>query len=45
MFSKGLYEKWLMEEAQRVFEDKVKKYSKKLGVYTSIEKYSRYAHR
>jgi predicted metal-dependent hydrolase len=31
---KRLYEKWLMEEAQRIFEDKVKKYSKKLGVLT-----------
>jgi hypothetical protein len=31
---KKLYENWLMEEAQRIFEDKVKKYSKKLGVLT-----------
>ena len=29
---KKLYENWLIEKAQRFFEDKVEKYSKKLGV-------------
>src|SRR5215204_1201495 len=29
---KGLYENWLEEKAQDVFEDKVEKYSKKIGV-------------
>ena len=31
---KRLYESWIAEKAQGVFEDKVKKYSKKLGVRT-----------
>jgi len=30
-----LYENWLEEKAQEIFEDKVKKYSKKLGVLTN----------
>jgi len=30
-----LYENWLRENAQEIFEEKVKKYSKKLGVLTS----------
>jgi predicted metal-dependent hydrolase len=30
-----LYENWLRENAQEIFEDKVKKYSKKLGVLTN----------
>jgi predicted metal-dependent hydrolase len=30
-----LYENWLRENAQEVFEEKVKKYSKKLGVLTN----------
>jgi len=29
---KGLYENWLIEKAQDVFEDKVEKYSKKIGI-------------
>jgi hypothetical protein len=29
---KGLYEEWLTEKAQDIFEDKVRKYSKTLGV-------------
>lgn len=29
---KELYENWLMEQAQNIFEDKVKSYSKKVGV-------------
>ena len=29
---KKLYENWLIEKAQDIFEDKVRKYSKKLGV-------------
>ncbi|HKG88553.1 MAG TPA: SprT family zinc-dependent metalloprotease [Nitrososphaeraceae archaeon] len=32
---KGLYENWLEEKAQEIFEDKVKKYSKKIGVLTN----------
>jgi predicted metal-dependent hydrolase len=28
------YENWLRENAQEIFEEKVKKYSKKLGVLT-----------
>jgi predicted metal-dependent hydrolase len=30
-----LYENWLKENTQEIFEDKVKKYSKKLGVLTN----------
>ncbi len=30
-----LYEDWLKENTQEIFEDKVKKYSKKLGVLTN----------
>ncbi|MGI8831074.1 MAG: YgjP-like metallopeptidase domain-containing protein [Nitrososphaeraceae archaeon] len=29
---KKIYENWLIEKAQSLFEDKVEKYSKKLGV-------------